>query len=701
MKKLNFRPIFYSFISLALGLYLARYIFSVNLFVLILIGLSIAVLVFLCVKNKCISRFIIVMSSFALGLGIFLISCLSFYNVNFSNKTCTVSGRISTVSTYSGFQSVVLDNVYIDGVKTNKCMIVSVENATTMETGYVITFTEYVEKTELFSLGEFNNYYYKYNIGYTVQTNIADVTMDSFQGLSISESLRESIRIFLNQNMDNEQASISYASLFGDKTYVNDSVKENFSISGIAHLLAISGLHIGFITSMLSFILDKTRMKKYINISIISVFLLFYCYLCSFSVSVVRASIMFLVLSIAGIMGKQYDRLNSLGIAGIITLLYKPLCVYDAGFLLSFGSVFSIFMFSVFFKELFNKCHFPKKLSETFSVMLSTQLGLLPLTVYYYGKMSFLTIVANFVCIPIFEVFFISLFVLIPISKAFSFGALLKIPALIISFITNVAQIIANQKWAIIDLSQLSPIVIIGIYFALFTSSHYINFNKLFKLLICMGFVVATLLTSFGMTIPKNMNKSISVLNAYGNNCYVLEFNGKTFCVGDFNKHLIKKNETYFKNIAHKNADYLILNSKYSYEKSDTFNNIVEFSATEEDECCFLYNVEYEFDNVKLTSIKIVNNLCGVMFEHDNFLVFVCNKNLSFEQLYEINMNYGKINLIISDCNYSNKSDLLVDNFLIDGKTIQNTQTINMTGCWTMSFKNNIIEKVWCLNWII
>ena len=243
--RINFRPIFYSFIALGFGIYFARSIFSANIYILLALGMALGFLTFVCVKYKCINRLIIVVSAFCLGGGIFALSLATFTNNNFVNGSYLVSGRIATVNTYNGMQNVILDNVYIDGNKSGN-MSVSITGATTMEEGYVITFTTYVEKTQLFSLNKFNNYYYKYKIGYLAKVKSQEVTMDDFKGLTLSENLRKSVKLILDKNMSPDEASISYASLFGDKTYITDTIRDNYSLSGIAHLLAVSGLHIGF-----------------------------------------------------------------------------------------------------------------------------------------------------------------------------------------------------------------------------------------------------------------------------------------------------------------------------------------------------------------------------------------------------------------------------------------------------------------------
>ncbi len=697
----NFRPIFYCFIALALGIYLAKYIFDLNIYVLLILGISIFLITYLSVKYKCVKRLILIVSSFVLGIGIFLLSFYTFTNNNFVDGNYTVSGRISVVNDYSGMQTVVLDKLYIDGNKAGNHMVVSVKGANTMEVGYVITFTGTVKRTKLFNLNKFNNYYYKYGIAYTAQTYESDVTMDSFTGLTVSEALRKSVKGVLDKNMDQNEASISYASLFGDKTFVNDDVKNSFSISGIAHLLAVSGLHVGFVTTLLLFVLNKTKLKKYINLIIIGVILAFYCYLCSFSVSVVRASIMFLVLSIANILGKQYDKLNSIGLAGIIVLIYKPLSVYDAGFLLSFGSVLSIFMFSVYFKQLFKEWHMPQKLASTLATMLSVQIGLLPLTIYYYGQISILNLLANFICIPVFEIFFMSLFVITPLVLILPFLAfLLKIPGIIIAFVIKVAQIISDQKWAVINLSKISPLGLLGVYFMFFVTSHFINLSKVKKVNTCSFILLVTLLITLGVTTPLKFSQNVAILNSYNSYIYVVELNGVTFCVGDYDLNTFKTTTKYFDNVVYKDADYLLIENDYSPYTQNGYANVYNF-ADEEKSRCLKYNKEYTLIDVQVTSYKINNKKCGVLLEYDGIKIFVGNKKLTFNILYDLNRDIGKIDLLLanSDC-LENFSDLNIENAVVNGTYVLNdNNSRKFTGDWTISLKSGKIETIRSIDW--
>ena len=687
MKKcINFRPIFYCFVALCLGIFFSKQIFSANFYVIFLFGITAVVVLYLCLKYKCIKRFLSVLASFVLGMGVFLLSVATF-STNFENKNCQVTGRIATVSTYSGLQNVVLDKTYIDGVYVNKNIAVLVRYATTMEEGYEISFYGYVEKTNLFTLGKFNSYYYNNNIALCASTTSSDVTTVKFVGFNLAEKVRIAVKKTLFDNMSEEEASISYASLFGDKTYVNDTVKENFSISEIAHLLAVSGLHIGFLTTMLSFLLNKTKNKKYINIIIISIVLAFYCYLCSFSVSCVRASLMFLVLSIASMIGKQYDKLNSLAMAGIIVLIYKPLSVFDAGFLLSFASVFSIFLFSLMFKNLFGKWHMPPKLSESLSIILSVQLGILPLTVYYYGQVSLLSILANFICIPIFEIFFTLLFAIVPLATIIKpLGILLTIPSLVINFVVKIAQIVAEQKWACVNLQKLSPFAIVAVYVLLFIISGFVNLNKTKKFNFAVCFSVVAMLISVGMTTPLFADKSITMLCAYDNSICVIELDGKTFAIGDFNASIKDATENYSNNVAFKKLDYVFTTNSFIPLLDET--KVYTFSKSQENS--LEYNTIYNFNQVNLFAYEISGKFCGVELEYNNFKIFVARGGISFDNLYTLEQNEN-FDVLICKKEVENMQQLNIATTVVGNNVFSQFGNAKMEGNWTISFNNDKI----------
>lgn len=690
-KALNYRPIFYTFISLALGIFFARRIFCGDVFYIVGIVCGFVAIFLVCLYSKHIFRFIATILAFGVGLGVFALSYLTFNNCQFDSGTYTVSGRVNTVSTNSSGQAVIIDNVYIDGTKINKAVKVFISYSAGIEEGYVITFTDYLEKTSLYTLGQFNNYEYKYNIAYSA--NASSVVIDRFDGLTVSESLRLSVKKVLYNNLENDTASVCYASLFGDKSLISGEIRNNFSVSGIAHLLAVSGLHVGFIASALSFLLRKVRKSKIVRPIVVGAVLVFYCYLCSFSASVVRASVMFFVIAMADVFGKRYDRLNSLGIAGIVVLLYKPLFVYDAGFLLSFFCVFSISMFMPLFNRLFSKTKLPKWLRESIAIIFAVQLGMLPLTIYYYAQVSLLSMLANFICVPIFEIFFILLLACLPLVLIIPpIGFILLAPGVVINGIIIVARLIANQTWAIIYLGWISVLLVVAIYFVMFIFSHFTNLKFSYRMLYSSLILIFAGILVVGINMPTKCEFAITTLNSYGNMSYVVEFSGEKYLFSDYDYFSSKNANVYFSSLVHSKAKALF----YFGNATGYFDNNYEMSyiaSSNIEENSLLFNQSYNIGNIIITPCSIDNTLCGYMIEHGQIKIFVCTSTQSSYVMSIINDFEGVEFLICS-------SDILTGEYVFDaqyiirdGKRLASEDNItNMSGNWTIDIKNDKLK---------
>ena len=117
---------------------------------------------------------------------------------------------------------------------------------------------------------------------------------------------------------------------------------QNFRYGGIAHIFAVSGLHIGVIYGLLYGILRRLRVKGFVRLPVVFAALLFYCGVCGFSPSSVRALVMCTVLMIADAAGYAYDRLNSVSAASLVVLVINPVYLFSVGFQLSVAAAAGI-----------------------------------------------------------------------------------------------------------------------------------------------------------------------------------------------------------------------------------------------------------------------------------------------------------------------------------------------------------------------
>ena len=202
-------------------------------------------------------------------------------------------------------------------------------------------------------------------------------------------------------------AGIFLAILTGDKSSLDAETKELYRKSGIAHILAISGLHISFIgMSLFSFLRRRIRFSAAAVLS--GTIMIFFCIMSGGSASAVRATIMFLVRLLALKSGKTFDLLSSLGLAAILLLLSNPMYLYNSGFLLSFGAVLGIGICSAvqLQKPSENrKKNWTQELKEktaaAFLNSLSITLFTIPIIVNSYYELPFFSILLNLLVVPL------------------------------------------------------------------------------------------------------------------------------------------------------------------------------------------------------------------------------------------------------------------------------------------------------------
>lgn len=700
-KILNNRPLFYCLLAFGLGIFFARPIFLLEVGYCVFAGLSLVALIFLCVKFKRIKRLLVILIAVCLGALTFFISLACYDAKDYGTGNHDVVGRVCVSTVYDSSQNVILENVYVDGEKIDKNIQLYIYNTTEVEVGNIISFEGEISVVGLFTFGKFNSYNYKYNVPYSCNMNYEDISVDDLGSLTWSEALKQRVKGILDSNMNLTEAGVGYASLFGDKSSIPSEVKDSFSISGIAHLLAISGLHIGFVAVLLSFILKVFKVNKYARVILILSFLGAYCYVCSFSASVIRATLMWLIMELAGLFGKQYDRLNAWSLAGFVCLMFRPLNVFDGGFLLSFGCVFCIFLFAKPMEKLFERWHLPKKLAGTLGVVVPVQFGLLPLISVYYSSTSLLSIVANLIAVPLFEVFFIMLFIVVLLTLIIpALNFLLVVPELLIKGIIGFAGFVAQQKWAIINLTTLSGLVVITVYSVMFIASHYTNLNRKKKLISswCI-LVIALIISTLSLIKCDAANNKITVINARNKDVYCLELNNISFVVGYFDEFAIDSVQSYALKSKLYSYDYYISLNNSIPQDTELFHNIYTCASVEG--CTQLaQGEEYNFNNVRVTSVILGNKFAGLLFENQNMKIFICGNN-SFNAglCMDFETTYGTVDIILGAQKYIDSFKQFTSyNYLISsGQNVyvpNSQETINYNGNWTFDYINSKITNM-------
>ncbi len=222
----------------------------------------------------------------------------------------------------------------------------------------------------------------------------------------VADNIRKAINLELKKYaFDQKQLSIINALLLGQRQDISQETFDEYKNAGAIHILAVSGLHVGILLMILNFVfmpLDR-YLQKGRTIKLIITIALLWCFaiIAGLSPSVLRAVTMFSFIAVGMQIRSKTSIYNSLFISAFILLCFNPLLLFSIGFQLSYLAVFAIVWLQPIIAQQYHPRYFiTKKLWETFTVTISAQLGLLPLTLFYFHQFPLLFFVSNLIIIP-------------------------------------------------------------------------------------------------------------------------------------------------------------------------------------------------------------------------------------------------------------------------------------------------------------
>ena len=201
-------------------------------------------------------------------------------------------------------------------------------------------------------------------------------------------------------HIEEQDYAVVSAMALGDKSALDKETKENYSIAGASHILAVSGLHIGIIFQLIILLLGGKRRSGFaICLSTIAIWA--YVLFIGMPASAVRSAALISIYGIALLSQRQTMSVNTLGLAYIIMLLLNPSNLYDISFQMSFLAVLSILLFYPLLAALLSPgnrlCRWAWQLA---CVSAAAQIGTMPLIAYYFGRISCYSLLTSFIAIP-------------------------------------------------------------------------------------------------------------------------------------------------------------------------------------------------------------------------------------------------------------------------------------------------------------
>ncbi len=356
------------------------------------------------------------------------------------------------------------------------------------------------------------NYYNSLGYGYKFKaTNIKECSKEyNYIKQTFFDIKKKIIKIF-DETLESDKSGIFSAIVAGDKSKIEDDTMNLYRKNGIAHILAISGLHISLIGISIFSLLNK-KFSLITSCIISTIFMVCFCIMSGESVSAIRATIMFAMRMVAVIFGKPFDMLSSLSFSAIIILITNPLYLYNSSFLLSFIAIVAIALLGLsvqkYLKLNREKNKFIISIISSASVFILT----LPIIANSYYEISLYAVLLNLIVIPLMSFILSSAIfsaMLGAISIAISRFAI-GIGAFLLDAINMLCVITDKFPYSVIVTGNLSWPKIILFYCVIALFLLYINTKtkikkdgKIKKILICVATYIILLLIVF-IKIPDN-----------------------------------------------------------------------------------------------------------------------------------------------------------------------------------------------------
>ena len=501
------------------------------------------------------------------------------YNINGDKLTIYLKAKEIVIVNYY-FKSLNEKTYFEDNLKLGDLILVAGE-------------LEEPERNRVFNGFDYKKYLYNKHIFYLMNAN----------NISIMEKNSELLFYFKNLVMDRINSiskSKGYIMTFilGDKSFIDNEVKESYQDNGISHLFAVSGMHISLFAGIMLFFLKRVSYNNYFNYGMVCLFLLFYLFLAGFPASLLRASVMFILFSINKVFNLKISNLNILFMVIITILFIDPFYLFDIGFQFSYLISGTLIMMRWKIGVI------ESKLKRIFYVSVVCFLVSFPICIYNFYGTNFMSVLFNLFYIP-----FVSIIVF-PLSLiTFVFPFLDSVLYSSIFVMERISLFISSINFGYI----IFPKVNFGVYFiyyiVIFLSFWKIEFVLLFlvMLLIHKGYIYFNSnLYVYYLDVGQGDSALIRLPNNSGN--ILIDTGGKfSYEMEKWrekrSKYSIVKSSTipFLKSFGIKKLDYLIL-SHGDYDHIGEAINLVDNFNVEK----VIFNCG-EFNDLEKELIKVLD----------------------------------------------------------------------------------------------
>lgn len=473
------RPVFWILLAFVLGEVIA--VFDLNIAVPCIVLAIIVIRKIIIKAYEDMGAFVVIF--FTLIMGFMLMSneiTTRNHIYDLKENTVIVQGKIYKIEN-TAFGT----NIYLKGVEVEngeksvsvKRIFVNTEKIPNVKIGNIIKVRGKLRQfEEAANKGNFDSRKYYLSLGFygKIEAGTIEVINSEYSGIrqglyELRMEIIERLEKLCSDNKGifsiiNNKNGIIGAIILGDKTDLDSDIKELYSVSGIAHILAISGLHISFI-GMAIYRLLRRRFRFLFSAAVSIPVVLSFGIMSGFGISTIRAIIMFILKIIGEVLGRKYDAITAISLAGLVLLVQNPFVVCNSGFQMSFGAIIAIVLILPIVEEILNT---DNKIIKVLSANFTISLVMNPILAWNYYELPTFSFLLNIVVVPLMSVVIVSSIAGIFCSCImFGFGKAVIFPGCgILELYTFLCNIINKSSVASIVVGQ-PKVTIIIVYYAI------------------------------------------------------------------------------------------------------------------------------------------------------------------------------------------------------------------------------------------
>jgi len=323
-----------------------------------------------------------------------------------------------------------------------------------------------------------------------------------------------------------QPGAVLEALLLGERRRMDDEVTLDFQESGLLHLIAISGAHIGIISMLLLGLFRLAGLAPRPSAAFLILILLFYSLLVEGSASVLRATIMAVSFLLGRLIWRDSNIVNALGFSALVLLLDNPFNLFDPGFQLTYAATLSIILFqSKFLKRL---PRLPFKIGEMIALSAAAQVGVMPLIAGAFNRVALAPLILNLAAVPLVAVIMAAGYIFFPLAfvarlLAFPLAGFIKF---LIVLLLGISRLSEASSFFSYRVPNPSLIVVAGYYAFLLAAllPRRVRFQTFFVVAAWAAWALALALHPFPATVP---NLKVTFLDVGQGDSILVEFPGR------------------------------------------------------------------------------------------------------------------------------------------------------------------------------